>query len=236
MKLVWSARRALPALAVLATLSAAPAFAYDDKSTVSSVMELVGVSTDPSASKIDYSERPKLVLPPRVGELPAPAEGAERPAGWPADTGAARRRNSDRFAKVSNAPPEEKKPGLLERVRGPKSDAAPGTDDEPGLLQKIMNTRARANAPSTEEPARRMLTEPPAGYRQPTMDLSKVPDTDVKKSSWWNPLSYVGGGGSDSDPVAKPGAPTPAQQQAKSSDDGGLLSRMTPSFLKGSDK
>lgn len=203
-KLVRSGSFALLALAGLA--ANAPAQAADDKSTISAVGELLGYSSDPSAASIDYRERPKLVLPPRVGELPPPRETA-RPEGWPSDTTTNRKRGSDRYARVPNAPPPEKKPGLLERVRGPASDAAPGTDDEPGLLQRVLTRRAAVeSAPSMEEPSRRMLTEPPSGYRRPTMDLSKVPDAEVKKSSsWWNPLGYFGNK-DENDPVAQPGA------------------------------
>lgn len=236
MKLARSRRRAICAFVGLAAACAAPAFAADDKSTVSSVMELVGVSSDPSAKSIDYSERPKLVLPPKA-ELPSPREGAERPGDWPADASAVRRRNTDRYAKVPNAPPEEKKPGLLERIRGPRPDYAPGTDDEPGFLQRALSSGSRSSGPVMDEPGRRLLTEPPSGYRRPTQDLSKLSDSVGKKSSWWNPLSYVGGGGNDNDPVAQPGARTPAQQpRTASSSGGGGFSSMLPSFLRGSDK
>ncbi|WP_424360857.1 hypothetical protein [Methylocystis parvus] len=234
MKLARSWRRALGAVVGLAALMGASAQAYDDKSTISSVGELLGYSSDPSADKIDYSERPKLVLPPRAGDLPTPQEKAGRPDGWPSDIAAARRRNTDRYAKVANAPEEEKK-GLLERIRGPKPDYAPGTDDEPGFLQRALNAGARSNAPVLDEPTRRMLTEPPSGYRRPTTDLSKVRDADAKKStSWWNPLSYVGGG-NDSDPVAQTAGTAPAQQQRTASSGGGLFSGMMPTFLRGSD-
>lgn len=187
MMLAGSRRRALFALAGLAAAYGAPAQAADDKSTVSAVMELVGVSSDPSASKIDYNERPKLVLPPRAGDLPAPRENVDRPGGWPIDTAAARRRNTDRYAKVHNAEPEERQPGLFERAfSGGKTASAPALDD----------------------PSRRMLTEPPAGYRRPTKDLSMIADPEAKKGDWWNPMSYFGG-----DNNAQAAKPVPGQQQ-----------------------
>jgi hypothetical protein len=218
MKLARSSRRALCAAAGLAAACGAPALAADDKSTITSVMELVGVSSDPTADKIDYNERPKLVLPPRVGDLPAPQEKADRPTGWPTDAAAARRRNTDRYARVQNAPPEEKKVGLLERIRGPKPDYAPGADDQPGFLQRALNFGGRSNAPVMDEPARRMLSEPPSGYRRPTTDLARIRDADPKKNtSWWNPLSYLGGDGNDSDPVAQTAGRAPAQQRAAAS-------------------
>ncbi|QGM96876.1 hypothetical protein [Methylocystis parvus] len=235
MKLGRSSRHALCAFAGLAAACAAPAQAADDKSTLSSVGELVGYSSDPSADKIDYSERPKLVLPPRAGDLPAPREDASRPDGWPTDIAAARRRNTDRYAKVANAPPEEAKKGLLERIRGPKPDYAPGTDDEPGFLQRALNAGARSSTPVMDEPPRRMLSEPPSGYRRPTTDLAKIRDVDPKKStSWWNPLTYMGGNGNDSDPVAQTAGTAPAQRTA-GGNGGGLFSGAMPTFLRGSD-
>lgn len=233
MKLARSRRRAICAFAGLAAAYAAPALAYDDKSTITSVMDLVGVSTETDARSIDYSERPKLVLPPSrsADVLPAPRESVDRPDGWPSNAPGTQRK-SDRFGRVAGAPPDPKKPGLLERVRGPAPTAAPGTDDEPGLLQRVMSARARSAANEPDEPARRQLTEPPDGYRHPTQALGSVRDTDAKKTSWWNPLSYMGGGGNDNDPVAQPGSVTPAQQASG----GGGLSSLMPSFLRGSDK
>lgn len=232
MKLARSRRGAVCALAGLAAVCAAPAFAADDKSTILSVMELVGVSTDPDVSKIDYSERPKLVLPPNRGALPEPATRAERPASWPVEAGAERSRSANRFARVPNAPPDEKKKSLMERIRGARPTSAPGTDDEPGLLQRALMAGKNSDEPVMDEPNRRMLTEPPSGYRRPTQDLSKVRDPDTKKQSWWNPLSWTGGKENDSDPVARPGAATPADQK---SGGGGGFTSMLPSFMRGSD-
>lgn len=204
------------------------AFAADDKSTPGAVMELFGYSSDPSAASIDYHERPVLVLPPKTGELPAPKEKASESSEWPRDPGGARRRNSDRYARVPNAPPPEKKPGLLERIRGPRPEAAPGTDDEPGLLQRIITKRQTATLPM-EEPSRRMLTDPPAGYRKPTMDLNSVNEAGAKKSSWLNPLGILGKD-DDNDPVAQTGSQSSIESQAEGN--GGFLSRITPSFMK----
>ncbi|MEF3367534.1 hypothetical protein V3H18_13420 [Methylocystis sp. 9N] len=234
MKLAQSQRRALCAFAGLAAIQAAPALAADDKSTMTSVMELVGVSSDEGVGKIDYSERPKLVLPPSQGVLPAPRERSERPGGWPNELVSERRRNADRYARVPNAPTEEKK-SLLERVRGPRPAAAPGTDDEPGLLQRMLSARKGTNESAVEEPNRRLLTEPPPGYRRPTQDLSKIRESNASSKSWWNPMSWVGGAGSDSDPVAQ--TATPNSPVAKPEGQGGGLSSLLPRFiLKDSDK
>jgi hypothetical protein len=188
MKLAGSRRRALLALAGLAAVAGAPAWAADDKSTISSIMELVGVSSDPSAASIDYRERPKLVLPPRAGELPSPTESSARPAGWPVDAAGARQRGSDRYARIQGAAPEERKPGLFERA---------------------LSAGAGSEAPAAvNEPGRRMLTDPPAGYRRPTKDVSLIADPDARKGDWWNPMTYINGGSG----AAKP---APGQQQAQ---------------------
>ncbi len=137
------------------------------------MMEMVGASSDEGASNIDYSERPKLVLPPSLAELPPPRERAERSGDWPAELSAERRRNVNRFARVPNAPPEAPRQGVIARVMSFGSGAQ------------------QAPAPAVEEPSRIMLTEPPPGFRRPTQDLNKISDTDAaKKSSWWNPFSW----------------------------------------------
>lgn len=178
MKLAQSQLGAFCALAGLAAIQSAPALAGDDKSTWTAMMEMVGASSDEGAGKIDYSERPKLVLPPSMGELPAPRERAERGGDWPAELSAERRRNVNRYARVPNAPAETPRPGVFARVMSYASGA-----QEP------------AAAPAIQEPNRIMLTEPPPGYRRPTQDLNKLAETEsAKKSSWWNPLTWGRGG------------------------------------------
>lgn len=231
MKLAQLQLSAFCALAGLAAIQAAPALAGDDKSTWTALMEMVGASSDEGASKIDYSERPRLVLPPSAGGLPSPRERAERSGDWPTELSSERRRNADRYARVPNAPPEEKKKGLLERIRGPRSTAAPGAEDEPGFLQRMLSARTRNAAAEPEGPPRRMLVEPPEGYRQPTKDLSSYGEKSGK--SWWNPLSW-GGGGSDNDPVAQTGNPNETSSSGRRTSASGLSSLM-PSFLRGSD-
>lgn len=192
--MLGSSRRAICAIAGLAALSCAPAQAADDKSTISAVGELLGYSSDPSADKIDYSERPKLVLPPRIGDLPAPKDSADRPGGWPADAAAVRRRNTDRYSVIPNA--------------------APAREQKQGLLERALSFGAKSDAPILDEPSRRTLTEPPSGYRRPTTDLSKVREADGKKGgAWWNPMTYLGGGGDAADQPA--GNQSPSQVSAQ---------------------
>lgn len=58
--------------------AASPAAAYDDKSTVTAVMELMGVQSGEDVNKIDYSERPQLVLPPGQQRSAADPRAARR--------------------------------------------------------------------------------------------------------------------------------------------------------------
>jgi hypothetical protein len=81
-----------------ALISAAPAQAYDDKSTLSSVLELVGVQMGEDVRKVDYNERPRLVLPPNRQGVSEPQAGTagRRGANWPADPDGDRRRGANR--------------------------------------------------------------------------------------------------------------------------------------------
>jgi len=232
MKLAQSQRCALYALAGLAAVQAAPALAGDDKSTWSAMMEMVGASSDEGVGKIDYSERPKLVLPPSAGDLPPPRERGARSGDWPTELSAERRRNVNRYARVPNAPPEAQRPGVFARVLSFGSGGPPP-------------------APAIEEPSRIMLTEPPPGYRRPTQDLNNLRETEAaKKSSWWNPLSW-GRGGADNSVAnasgANPAAPdmrgggahaTGAYSAAAPDTRGGDMlsnfSAVMPQFLRGS--
>ncbi|MGD9658481.1 MAG: hypothetical protein AB7U61_12745 [Methylocystis sp.] len=201
MKLAQSQLSAFCALAGLAAIQAAPALAGDDKSTWTAVMEMVGASSDEGAGKIDYSERPKLVLPPSLGELPQPRERAARSGDWPAELSAARRRNVNRYARVPNAPAEAPRPGMFARV-----------------MSYASGSRQPA-APAVQEPNRIMLTEPPPGYRRPTQDLNKIGEAEAaKKSSWWNPLTWGRGG------AGKTAANAAGQENLRPEEQGALSS------------
>ena len=220
MKLAQSQRCALYALAGLAAVQAAPALAGDDKSTWSAMMEMVGASSDEGVGKIDYSERPKLVLPPSAGDLPPPRERGARSGEWPTELSAERRRNVDRYARVPNAPPEEKKKGLLERIRGPRPTAAPGTDDEPGFLQRVLTSRPERAA----EPARRRAAccRSP-GRVSPADEGPEQLSHEKSAKSWWNPLSW-GGGRRRRQPIPSPRPAIRTRQvQSPASSGGGTV-------------
>jgi len=168
--------------------------AADDNSTLGVVSDMLGITSNKSMEKIDYNERPKLVMPPRRDALPAPRE-RQQPAGWPVDADSGMRR-TDRFARHPNAAPEKPKPSLLEHIHGPhrKPEQTSGAEaqSDNGILGSIMNLQANRGKLNEDEgpvPSRNLLSEPPEGLRTPTQDLSKIKDPD-KKDSFWNFLGH----------------------------------------------
>ena len=72
--------------AAIGAPSATPARASDDGSTMSAVLGVIGLGSSQNGEKIDYRERPKIVIPPNRQNLPAPRSSAEsRPPSWPVD-------------------------------------------------------------------------------------------------------------------------------------------------------
>jgi len=258
MNTAWTQRLSF-GLALTALIFAGQSWAADDKSTVKAVTDMFGLTSDQQQDKIDYSERPKLVMPPRMDMLPAPRnKEAERPAEWPVDAAIGVRR-TDRFARNPNAPPEKPKPSILEKINGPHRapDPARANDTEGGIIGAFVNLRENRKRTGVDEedvPARRVLAEPPEGLRTPTQDLSKVADTD-KKPSVWNLFGHQlttvdpkkeaatqAQGSVKTDDKAPP--PPSAGKDAAKSDDAsaqksGFLSTigsMMPSFSKSAEK
>ncbi len=151
MNLVRNLRRPIltaiiAASAALGARGAAPALASDDASVGGALLGLFGVDSNSSGEKIDYRERPKIVIPPNRQALPEPRAGADRPASWPVDQEGAHRHGA----------------------------------------------RAASSSANADEPARKVLTEPPEGFRRPTKDMSTWKDPSVKPSWWSNPIDSIG--------------------------------------------
>lgn len=237
-----SVRRLSLGLGLLISLLMSEVWAADDTPTVKAVTDMLGVTSDKHQEKIDYSERPKLVMPKKMDLLPAPQDRAtDRPSDWPVDANVGVRR-TDRFARDPNGPGEKPKPALMERLRGKRENTGAGSDDEPGLLNRILVTRQKAAEEDTDEPARRYLAEPPNGLRHPTQELSKVKDTS-KKTGFLGSI-FGSGGGSENDPVAQTAGTSgeiekpktvesPDEQKSKSFTS--KLKSYLPGFMKGSE-
>ena len=226
-------RTAVVRLSFLADmLIASHASAADDNSTLGVVSDMLGISSNKSMEKIDYSERPKLVMPPKRDALPTPRE-RQKPEGWPVDADSGARR-TDRFARHPNAAPEKPKPTLLEHINGPhrkpaETPMAEATSDG-GILGSIINlrdNRARLNEDESPVPSRNLLSEPPDGFRTPTRDLGKLKDPE-KQDSFWNflghPVELVSG---QKPTAAAPNKTPTSPAQPTNTEKPGLFSRMT---------
>ncbi|MBY6243567.1 hypothetical protein [Methylosinus sp. Sm6] len=181
------------AIALLALSGGAPARAYDDASTVTSMLSLFGAGEEEN-EKIVYRERSKLVLPPGGRQLPEPqSRESARPAAWPVDQEMARRRGAQRPAPQAGLNENPNEPGAK---RGPTKCLAAATEgnctlateaDDP-LLGAGDGPRTRAAGQSS---TRAFLTEPPAAYRQKVGGGKGVADAE-KSSDWWNPGALIG--------------------------------------------
>lgn len=138
----------IAASAALGALGAAPARASDDSSVGGALLGLFGVDSNSGGEKIDYRERPKIVVPPNRTALPEPRSSADRPASWPVDQEGAHRHG----ARAANS---------------------------------ASNSGGGANG---DEPPRKVLTEPPEGFRRSTKDMSNWKDPTAKPSWWSNPI------------------------------------------------
>lgn len=176
--------RAIVLAALCGPGAAAPAWAYDDKSTWSSVLETVGVGGDKEAANIDYRERSKLVIPPNRQALPEPRPsggGASGSAG-PVDVESLRRDLGPGQSAASNKPGEgedtpcsgENRKDCWKLVPGQKP-IAPASSGARGSSRPLTDT------------ARNHLTEPPADYVKPTKELPATKE----KASWWNPMAFI---------------------------------------------
>jgi hypothetical protein len=208
-----SGHRLLAALAVavsaLAGFDAArPALALDDQSTLTSVLGLVGVPIEENNEKIDYRERPKLVMPPKRDALPQPqARGDGRPGDWPLDQEVVRRRQSAAAAREPAPQPGLNQnpiisPTELARGRGESAPRTPGDSEclnsnrRECLLMTPEEAKAgmsdkRFSVSAGEEPGRNFLTEPPKGYRHATKDVKATSEAPKEKEDWSNPIAYI---------------------------------------------
>lgn len=136
---------------------------------------------------IQYRERAPLVLPPNLSQLPPPAARVDqRNQAWPEDFDKTSRQRQAQ--ERSRRPRDDSdKPMSVEELRKGRTAAAeqrnPGAErcDEGGLDRlcnpgdfwgKLKTVRATSDTSKDlvagQEPARRSLTEPPAGMRKPT--------------------------------------------------------------------
>jgi hypothetical protein len=141
---------------------------------------------------IDYRERAPLVLPPRM-DLRDPADPtgplAANPQ-WPndPDVASARRRDADARIPVTDQRRREQNPTLgIDEIRSGRRAGAQIPDGpvvrrgdnvrettwvHPDQLRRE-GVKKEETLSSMEEPERRDLTQPPAGFRKPTMQVKR---------------------------------------------------------------
>jgi hypothetical protein len=144
-----------------------------------------GVIGGKSGEDIEYRQRPPLVVPPSSA-LPRPQDPASaRNAAWPNDPDVAKRREEAAGARAPTFNPNWRNNPLLsqEELRRGRTTRDAGrpvvaeelnnynNQIEPIKIGKEIAARRNQAANDTqlsgEEPPRRLLSEPPVGYRRP---------------------------------------------------------------------
>lgn len=163
-------------------LAASPAIAQEGVLFQNLMKGIIG---GPSENDIDYRERPPLVVPPGSA-LPRPQEPASaRNAAWPKDPDVERRREESAATRVPQFNPNWRNNPLLSQEELRRGRTARG-EDRPIVAEEHSNYNnqiqpirvgrdlaARRNQSETDsltygqEPPRRLLTDPPVGYRLP---------------------------------------------------------------------
>jgi hypothetical protein len=121
-------------VAVCLGVCAGGARAADDGSVFHSLQNFLGWNQSQGADKIDFRERPKLVVPPNRQALPEPRAADQRPASWPVDSGSSQR-SGPRVAGASGnvAPGDPKRENLTQPPDGyrhPTKDLSQVQDPE----------------------------------------------------------------------------------------------------------
>ena len=189
----------------------APARAGDDGQAPiwDSLGGLVSFGMAPPSDPIDYRERGKLVLPPKV-ELQPPAAPAQKVASWPNDPDLLKVQKKREFLKnyVTRSPSHDNADGYGRPLRPDqlKSEGATldGATGDPrcrrdpaechfigaSLLEKMGIIKEKDTVIAGEEPEREWLTDPPTGYRKvyanakATFDVQKRVDQSDPRTTY----------------------------------------------------
>jgi hypothetical protein len=192
---------ALFATSLLIGLAATPARAGDDGEAPiwTGLTSVLGFGKSDDAS-IDYRERSKLVLPPKIALPPPSPTAAQGNSAWPVDADLLKKRK----AALDDGTPSVKYIGrrMITRI-GPdavvtmRSTAGQGPGARPcaaGASEESCHSTLRSGLnmnpltwvglqkkPATvlgPEPDRDWLTDPPKGYRAPVEGVGAVADTN----------------------------------------------------------
>jgi hypothetical protein len=185
--------------------SISPAFAGDDGAAPiwQGLGGLVGLSGKDPEPAIDYRERGRLVLPPKMALPPPGASPAQRAAAWPVDPDVEKvRREKDVLHQILSAQSDtaEMRDGhrlspdklRAERAKPGQAQAKDPCDSKTHRMgcsfpfHNVFETIGLANPDEVkagEEPDRDWLTDPPKGYRLPTANTVATFDAKKKVSN-----------------------------------------------------
>jgi hypothetical protein len=178
---------AAPILAMLGT--PAPALAEEKPNPLAPMLGLFNPKPEADSESIDYRPRAPLVVPP-TRDLPEPKEAVRDPT-WPKDPDAEKRRR----AAIDSRRPAPKSSTATEAVAEQAKAPEPGKRDEHEgecllndsgprscfqIFGSVFGGGASTDAPKPgDEPARKLLTEPPSGYRA----VAAVPEGKTKSET-----------------------------------------------------
>lgn len=181
------------ALALVLSSNAAPALCEENTNPLGSVLGFFAGHADLDQGSIDYHPRAPLVVPP-TRDLPEPKEAVRDPA-WPKDSekNTSRRRG---LAARGTAPLSGSNGGAETQAKEAQNgQVEPAKPDSKGdcsifaagqenclygswsAVQSAFGGAASDTVKPGVEPTRKLLTEPPAGYRTATI----VPKTAEEK-------------------------------------------------------
>jgi hypothetical protein len=191
-----------------------PVFAGDDGQAPiwTGLGGLVGLTGKDKEERIDYRERPRLVLPPKMELLPPASPNAQGAAAWPvdpdvvkarkekeaslsilssqSDTSALRDGNYVSFDKLRA---DHSMPGATNASRHCTTRSATQCNTVPfrNVFESIGLLKAD-DVVAGQEPDRDWLTDPPKGYRTPTSNTTvKFDQGDVKKANDRDPRTSL---------------------------------------------
>lgn len=163
---------------------------------------MVGISGGDKEPTIDYRERARLVLPPKMA-LPPPGAGVPKSAAWPVDPDLEKIRKDKEAKKTilqSQAELQEMRDGHRlspEQLRADRAkpgerhsaEACAAQSNKRGCdfvpFRNVLETFgfSKTDVVAGEEPDRDWLTDPPKGYRMPTASTVATFDEKKKESN-----------------------------------------------------
>jgi len=169
--------------AVLLLASAVNARAgNDDAGTFSAIGAAIGVTS--SDEKIDYRERPKLVVPPDRKSLPEPhADGGARPPFFPVDQNSSRRLGARAVSGEPTSPDEPTRETLTQPPYGYRQPTKPlaASAKQEG---KWWNPMSYLGSKDSSAPSS-------SGAASQTSSGATQPAAAKQETSWWNPMGYL---------------------------------------------